>query len=78
MRRKPPDFTGVRQTPPDSTADLKPQVVRAVTVRARGLHEHDGQRYGAGETFEMDPVTADLCARRGDVDILTIQNEDAP
>lgn len=54
------------------------QVVTGIRVRALGAHEHNAVRYARGEAFTMSPETAELAARRGDIDIVQFIEEVSP
>lgn len=50
-------------------------VVEGVRVRALRSHEHNGDRHSAGAEFVMSPEAAELSAARGDIDILSFDEE---
>lgn len=50
-------------------------VVEGVRVRALRSHEHNGDRHPAGAEFVMSPEAAELSAARGDIDILSFNEE---
>ncbi|SMF96132.1 hypothetical protein SAMN02949497_3516 [Methylomagnum ishizawai] len=50
-------------------------VVTGVRVRAHRSHEHNGVRHPAGAEFVMCPEAAELSAARGDIEILSFNEE---